>query len=300
MLRQVIEALQPRPGSRLADGTTGLGGHASALLEASAPDGLLFGCDRDGAALELAARRLAPFAGRFELRQMNFAGLARWIQPGTCSGVLLDLGVSSAQLDSAERGFSFQRDGALDMRMGNDTTVTAAAICNTASAEELARIFEDYGDERHARRIARAIEHDREARPFETTLQLAGLVERLNPRRGSKTHPATRVFQALRIAVNDELASLREGLAGALEVLKPGGRLAVISFHSIEDRITKNFGRDAARDYTVPGEVDVPELRQPRTPLVTVLTRKAILPDADEIAANPRARSAQLRVFEKL
>jgi len=300
LLPQVLEALRPRAGSRLVDGTIGLGGHASALLMASAPDGLLLGCDLDGAALEIASRRLEPFTGRFELQRMNFAGLAQWIQPGSCGGMLLDLGVSSAQLDSPARGFSFQNDGPLDMRMDCNSPMTAATLCNTASAAELARMFADFSDEPHARRIARAIESERQSHTFETTGQLARLVERINPRCGSRSHPATRVFQALRMAVNDELASLRSGLAAALEILAPGGRLAVITFHSIEDRITKNFGRDAARDYSVPGAEDIPELRQARQPLLRVLTRKPVVPDAAEIAANPRARSAQLRVFEKL
>ncbi|MBI3877644.1 MAG: 16S rRNA (cytosine(1402)-N(4))-methyltransferase RsmH [Verrucomicrobia bacterium] len=300
MVAEVLAALQPKPGGRYADGTVGLAGHASAILTASAPNGFLFGCDRDGVALEAAAARLVPFAGRFELRRMNFAELAGWVGAGTCDGILLDLGVSSVQLDTAARGFSFQQDGPLDMRMDDRTPVTAATICNTASAEELAKLFEDYGDEPHARRIARAIERDRQVRPFTTTRQLAELIERLNPRRGSKTHPATRVFQALRIAVNDEIASVRRGLSGAFGALKPGGRMAVITFHSLEDRVVKWFGRDAALDYTVPGGVDVPELRQPRMPLMRVLTRKPVQPGGAEVAENPRARSAQLRVFEKI
>ena len=183
----------------------------------------------------------------------NFAELADWVPAGSCDGVLLDLGVSSPQLDEAERGFSFQQDGPLDMRMDRRQELTAADLVNGASAEELARIFWELGGERDARRFARAIVQDRERRQFETTRQLAELIERLAPRRGKKTHPATKVFQALRIAVNDEIGSLKRGLAAAVKILKPGGRLAVITFHSLEDRVVKDFGRARARDYTFTG-----------------------------------------------
>ncbi|NDF01228.1 MAG: 16S rRNA (cytosine(1402)-N(4))-methyltransferase RsmH, partial [Verrucomicrobia bacterium] len=208
--------------------------------------------------------------------------------------------VSSPQLDRAERGFSFQQDGPLDMRMDARQALTAAELVNSASADELAKIFWDYGDESDSRRMARAIERDRQVRRFETTRQLAELMERISPRHGRKAHPATRVFQALRIAVNDEIGSLRRGLTGAVRLLKPGGRLAVITFHSLEDRVVKEFGREQARDYVVLGEVDVPELRQPRVPVVRLVTRKAIGAGDAEVAANPRARSAQLRVMEKI
>jgi 16S rRNA (cytosine1402-N4)-methyltransferase len=260
----------------------------------------LYGCDRDGVAVEAAARRLAEFAGRFEIRRGNFSELADWVPAGSCDGVLLDLGVSSPQLDVAERGFSFQQDGPLDMRMDSRQTMTAADLLNTEPAEELARIFWEYGDERDSRRFARAIVHDRELRPFKTTRQLAELIERLAPRYGKKAHPATKVFQALRIAVNDEIGSLERGLAGAMKILKPGGRLAVITFHSLEDRVVKEFGRGRARDYTFTGEVDIPELRQPRTPELKLVTRKATMPGEAELKQNPRSRSAQLRVFEKM
>jgi len=300
MVEEVLAALGPKPGGTHADGTLGSGGHAAALLRASAPTGWLFGCDRDGDALEATRERLAAeFMSRFELRRGNFAELTDWVPTGSCDSVLLDLGVSSPQLDRAERGFSFQQDGPLDMRMDARQVLTAAALVNSASVEELAKIFRDNGDETDARRIARAIEHDRRVQRFDTTRQLAELIERIAPRRGRKVHPATRVFQALRIAVNDEIGSLRRGLAGAVQLLKPGGRLAVITFHSLEDRVVKEFGREQARDYVAPGEVDVPELRQPRTPVLRLVTRKAICAGDAEVAANPRARSAQLRVFEK-
>ena len=300
MLAEVLSALQPRPGGRYVDGTVGSGGHAAAILKASAPSGFVCGCDRDGDALEAATARLAEFIGRWELRRGNFADLGEWVPAGSGDGVLLDLGVSSPQLDRAGRGFSFQQDGPLDMRMDTRQSLTAATLLNEADAAELARIFWEYGDERDSRRFARAIEHDRAARRFETTRQLAGLIERLAPRHGRKSHPATKVFQALRIAVNDELGSLARGLQAALTVLKPGGRLAVITFHSLEDRAVKRWGRDLALDYTVPGGVDVPALRQPRAPVLRLVNRKALVPGEAELAENPRARSAQLRVFEKL
>ncbi|MBI3192683.1 MAG: 16S rRNA (cytosine(1402)-N(4))-methyltransferase RsmH [Pedosphaera parvula] len=300
MVAEVLAALRVRPGGRYADGTAGGGGHAAAILKASAPDGSLAGCDRDGAAIDAASRHLANFAGRFELRRGNYADLADWVEAGSCDGVLLDLGVSSPQLDRAERGFSFQQDGPLDMRMDTRQPLTAATLVNEAPAEELARIFWELGGERESRRIARAIEHDRAVRRFETTGQLAALIERLAPRRGKKAHPATRIFQALRMAVNDEAGELRRGLDAVVSLLNPGGRLAVITFHSLEDRMVKDFGRRETRDYTVPGEVDVPELRQPRTPTLRWVSRKAIQPSATELAANPRARSAQLRVLEKV
>ena len=296
----MLEALKPGNGARIADGTIGGGGHAAAILAASSPSGWLSGCDRDGAAVEAAKARLAEFEGRFEIRQGNFADLADWVPAESCDGVLLDLGVSSPQIDFAERGFSFQSEGPLDMRFDRRQTLTARSLINESSVEELANVFWEFGGERDARRFARAIVKQRETRSFETTRQLAELIERLSPRRGKKAHPATRVFQAVRIAVNDEISSLKRGLDGALKILKRGGRLAVITFHSLEDRVVKDFGRARARDYTFTGGVDVPELREPRAPELKLVTRKAIQPSAAEVAENPRSRSAQLRVFEKL
>ena len=300
MVPEVLEALHPRPGGRYADGTIGAGGHAEAILSASSPNGFLFGCDRDGEAVATARRRLEPYHQRCEIRQGNFSELADWIEAGSCDGALLDLGVSSAQLDRPERGFSFQREGPLDMRMDSQRPGTAADLINGLDEEELAGIFWDLGDEPQARRFARAIVKERQARRFETTGQLAQLIERLAPRSGKRRHPATRVFQALRMAVNDEASSLRSGLAAACTILKPGGRLAVITFHSLEDRIVKQFGRERSRGYTVEGEADLPEFRKPQPPQLKWLSRKAIQPSAEEVADNPRARSAQLRVLEKL
>lgn len=299
MMAEVLDALKPKPGGRYADGTVGAAGHAAAVLAASSPTGWLYGCDRDGDAVQAARVRLGEFAGRFEIRRGNFDGLREWIPAGSCDGVLLDLGVSSPQLDVAERGFSFQNDGPLDMRMDTRQARTAADLVDTLTADELAKIFWEYGDERESRRFARALVHDREQTPFKTTRQLAELIERLSPRRGRKAHPATRVFQALRIAVNDEIGSLERGLDGALKILKPGGRLAVITFHSLEDRVVKLFGRARARDYTFAG-TDVPELRSPCAPELRLVSRKAIMPAGAELAENPRSRSAQLRVMEKM
>ena len=301
MAAEVLAALNPRPGGRYADGTLGGAGHAAKLLAASSPTGWLSGCDRDGVALEVARARLSEaFVGRFELRRGNFSELADWISEKSCDGVLLDLGVSSPQLDVAERGFSFMQDGPLDMRMDHRQKQTAADVVNGEDAEPLAKIFWEYGDERDSRRFAKAIVHDRALRKFETTKQLADLIERLAPRHGKKSHPATKVFQALRIAVNDEIGSLKRGLGAAVKILKPGGRLAVITFHSLEDRVVKEFGREKTRDYTFLGAVDVPELRTPMVPELKWVSRKAILPSAEELEKNPRARSAQLRVLEKI
>jgi len=300
MVAEVLAALRPKPDGRYADGTVGGAGHAAAILAASTPNGWLFGCDRDGGAVEAARAQLAEFAERFEIRRGNFADLAEWVAAGSCDGVLLDLGVSSPQLGTPERGFSFQQDGPLDMRMDTRQPQTAADLVNSASAEELAKIFWELGDERESRRFAKAIVHDREEHPFKTTRQLAELIERLSPRAGRRTHPATKVFQAVRLAVNDEIGSLKRGLVAALTILKPGGRLAVMTFHSLEDRVVKDFGRARARDYTFSGGMDVPELREPRAPQLRWVIRKATKPGAAELAENPRSRSAQLRVLEKI
>src|SRR5271170_6649770 len=262
MAAEVLDALKPKPGGRYADGTLGGAGHAASILAASSPTGWLSGCDRDGVAVEAAKKRLAEkFAGRFEIRRGNFAELADWVAGKSCDGVILDLGVSSPQLDSAARGFSFQNDGPLDMRMDDRQKLTAANLVNDLSAEELAKIFWEFGSERESRRFAKAIVHDRAQRKFEATKQLVELIERLGPRHGKKSHPATKVFQALRIAVNDEIGSLKRGLEAALKILKPGGRLAVITFNSCHATVVKECGLQKSRDYTFSGEVDVPKLR---------------------------------------
>jgi 16S rRNA (cytosine1402-N4)-methyltransferase len=300
LLEEVLLALQPAAGRLYVDGTVGGGGHAEAILEASGPGGRLVGFDRDDWALAAAARRLKRFGDRLELHREPFAGLAKCLVKASCDGVLLDLGVSSPQLDEAERGFSFQVEGPLDMRMDRRQPVSAAQLVNELEAGELATIFWELGGERRSRRIARAIVEQRDMQRIETTLQLADTVERACPRRGARTHPATGVFQALRMAVNDELGQVQAGLDAAWSVLKPGGCLAVITFHSGEDRLVKQFSRRLAKPYTVRGDVDVPELREPREPLARELSRKAIKPSDAEVGRNPRSRSAQMRAMEKL
>lgn len=289
-----------RPGGRWLDATLGRAGHAIAILEKSAPDGFLIGVDQDADALAESRERLMRFEGRFELHHANFSELANGVTVGSCDGVLMDLGVSSPQLDNAERGFSFQQEGPLDMRMDRRQVLTAADVVNQCGETELADIFWQLGEERASRRIAKAIVADRRQSRLMTTTQLATLIERVSPRAGRKTHPATRVFQALRCYVNDEHGSLMSGLAAACSLLKPGGRLVVISFQSQEARAVKDFGNARSRDYEFDGSVDVPELRRPRSPELRWVERKAVMPTPDEEARNPRARSAQLRALEKL
>jgi 16S rRNA (cytosine1402-N4)-methyltransferase len=300
MVDEVINAMRPRASGFYADGTVGGGGHARAILIASSPDGRLLGCDRDEEALRAAGARLAPFAGRFELRHGSFRELNQWTAEQSCDGIFLDLGVSSPQLDHGDRGFSFQKDGPLDMRMDRAQPLTARTVVNEWPVEDLATIFFKYGEDRNGRRLARAIEKRRTVRPIQTTGELASLIEEETPRRGARTHPATKVFQALRIAVNDELAQLEEGLVVCWRLLKKGGRLIVLTFHSLEDRLVKNFGRNLERDYWYEGAVDVPELRKPKAPELRWLNRKAIIPSEAEQKENPRARSAQLRAMEKI
>ncbi len=283
------------------DGTVGAGGHAAAVLVASAPDGQLFGLDRDSQALELARQHLAPFGARVHLFHANFDQLqpvtAQYSMP-PADGVLLDLGVSSMQFDQAERGFSFQVDGPLDMRMDKTTGPTAADLVNNLAEEELADLIYQYGEERHSRRIARAIV---KARPIRRTVELVQVVARAaggsRADRG-RIHPATRSFQALRIAINDELGALERTLPQALDILGLGGRLAIISFHSLEDRIVKNYFRREASDCICPSEQPVCTCGHQAT--IRIITKKPITPALEEIDQNPRARSAKLRVVELL
>lgn len=300
---EVLGLLEPRPGECFLDGTVGGGGHARLLLEASAPDGRLIGLDRDPAALARAAEVLKPFAGRFILEHANFADAGRVLAAlgsGPLDGILFDLGVSSHQLDTAERGFSFRQDAPLDMRMDPTGGPTAADLLATASVEELQRIFREYGEERFAGRIARRVAARRETAPLQRTLELAELVRDVVPggRVPARIHPATRVFQALRIAVNGELDQVVRGVAGAIELLKPGGRLVVISFHSLEDRIVKRLFAEEARGCICPPRLPICQCgHQPR---VELLTRKGIRAGEAEVAVNPRARSAVLRGVRRL
>ncbi len=299
LAKEVLEGLCPRKNGRYADGTIGGGGHAEMILKAGVGS-WLGGSDRDGAAVEAASSRLAPFGDRVDVRHGAFTTLTDWIESGTLDGILLDLGVSSHQLDEAGRGFSMQKEGPLDMRMNEKQNETAADWVNTRTAEDLANIFWGLGGERHSRKIAGAIVRQRELAPLKTTIELADVIEKACPRKGRKTHPATRTFQALRMAVNDEVEELQKGLPLVVSLLKPGGRLAVITFHSGEDRTVKKFGREETRDYDVQGEEDVPDLRVQRPARMRWVNRKAIRVTEEEEAKNPRARSAQLRVLEKL
>jgi 16S rRNA (cytosine1402-N4)-methyltransferase len=289
LLAEVLGALTPRRGQLIVDGTFGAGGYARAFLERGAE---VAAFDRDPAARAYAAA-LAP-AGRLTLTQDRFSTMAQHLGEGAADGVALDLGVSSMQLDEPARGFSLMRDGPLDMRMG-DEGPTAAELVNEASPGELARIFRIYGEERQARRIAGAIMRRRTEQAFTHTLDLAAVVERaLGGRRGARLHPATRVFQALRIAVNAELDELEQGLAAAERVLKAGGRLAVVSFHSLEDRIVKTFLTERAG--RVPGgSRHAPPLAKGPAPSFELIFNGAHGPSDAEAAANPRARSAKLR-----
>jgi 16S rRNA (cytosine1402-N4)-methyltransferase len=303
LLAEAATALRPRAGGRYLDGTFGGGGHTRAILDASSPDGIVLALDADEEAIAR-GRSLAAEPGignRLRLVHANFARLAEVAREqdlAPLDGVLLDLGMSSFQLAAAERGFAFRLSGPLDMRFDRSTGQPASVLVNRLAAEDLAQLLWRYGEEPRARRIAHAIVRERERAPIETTARLAEIVERaVGGRRGADTHPATRTFQALRIATNDELAALEAALAGAVEVLTPGGRLAVISFHSLEDRIVKRFIQREAATCICPPEQPVCTCgHQPRLRAVG----RPIKPGAAEVAANPRSRSAILRVAERL
>ena len=292
---EAIEWLAVDRGGLFVDATLGAGGHAEAILEAS-PRARVAGIDRDPDARELAAAQLARFGDRIEIHAGNFDQLESVLAGRRPAGVLADLGVSSLQLDRGERGFSFRRDGPLDMRMGR-AGETAAQLIRRLTEAELETIFREYGEEREARRVARAVAAARDERPIETTGELAEIVRGAKRRRGEqRIDPATRVFQALRIAVNDELESLERLLAGAVELLDRDGRLVVISYHSLEDRIVKHRLRDRAR-----GEVDpITGRTRSETRVLELLTRRPVMPSDDEIARNPRGRSARLRAARRL
>jgi len=301
LLAEVLAQLDPREAGRYLDGTVGAGGHAAAILERSAPDGRLLGLDVDPAALAIARRQLAHFGDRAVLVRANFAlcdVVARERRFLPVDGVLLDLGLSSIQLADEDRGFSFRSKGPLDMRADPELLRTAADIVNRAGEQELRRILAEYGEETEAARVAGAIARRRVKRPFETADDLARFVAGVKTRRPRGIEPATQVFQALRIAVNDELASLERGLAAAVAILRPGGRLAVISFHSLEDRVTKRFFARESRDCICPPHL--PTCVCGHRAGLRVVARRPITPDAAEVARNPRARSARLRVAEKL
>ena len=293
LLEPVVAALGHRTGGRFLDGTLGGGGHAHALLQATGPDSILVGIDRDPAARAAASRRLAEFGDRAVIRAGTYADMADIAADhAPFHGILLDIGVSSPQLDHPERGFSLRADGPLDMRMNQSDGETAAELLDRLDEPALTTILRDYGEEPRAVRIARAI---LAGRPWTSTLALADAVARASGYRNSRTHPATRTFQALRIAVNDELRQLERGLDAALSLLAPLGRLAVISFHSLEDRIVKTRFRTLAAIGTPRDEYG-----HPRTPAqVRLITRKPIRGDRHD-PTNPRSRSASLRIVERL
>jgi len=285
------------------DGTLGGAGHAGLILTASAPDGILIGFDRDAEAIAVATERLAPFGGRARLFQRNYAAIAATLAEigvDAIDGFVLDLGVSSHQLDKDERGFSFMHDAPLDMRMDRSCGPSAADLVNTLPEAELFRIISEYGEERWAKRVAAFIVAARAEKPIETTLQLVDLIKGAIPKAKweDRLHPATRTFQGLRIAVNEELKSLEEGLVDLLALLRVGGRGAVISFHSLEDRIVKSSFRAAAVGCTCP--IGLPGCVCGRVPQFKVLTGKPLRAREEEIAGNPRSRSARLRVVEKI
>ena len=298
LYKEIIHALQPRNGGRYVDGTLGAGGHARGILEACAPDGRLLGLDVDPQALAIARKTLAPYEHRIHLAQASYTSLSEQLADlgwDTVDGIVLDLGASSMQFDTPERGFSFLQDAPLDMRFGPHLEQTAADLVNKLSERELADLLYNYGEERDSRKIARAIV---KARPLHTTRELVAAIESVSPRRGDRLHPATRTFQALRIAVNEELASIEAVLPQVMAALRPGGRVAVISFHSLEDRIVKDFFREQSRDRVNPPYEQIYEVERKAT--LKEVNRKPITPSDEEIKENPRARSAKLRIAEKM
>ena len=290
LYNEVLELLQPRPNGRYLDGTVGAGGHTRGILEASSPNGQVIAFDRDPAAIAFAQAQLAEFGQRVIFVNDSYTAMQGY---GQFDGILLDLGLSSRQLADSQRGFSFLREGPLDMRFDTAKGQTAADLINNLTETELADIFWRYGEERRSRQWAKVIVANR---PLTTTTQLADLIANQVRKRG-RIHPATQIFQALRIAVNSELEMVEKGVAMAIEALNENGRLAVISFHSLEDRFVKQTFRDLSRECVCPPEQPICTCQ--RQPIVRLITRKAVQASADEIAANPRSRSARLRVIEK-
>lgn len=296
-----MEFLRPAPGGRYVDGTLGGGGHSEAILTASGPDGQVLGLDRDDEAIGAAVERLRPFGTRLIARQASFADarviLAEIGWRGV-DGIILDLGVSSWQIDVPERGFSFRLGGRLDMRMDRRQSLDACRLVNTATVEELTRIFRTYGEEPQARRIAERIAAERRLRSIESTDELARIVEGAKGGRRRDHHPATQVFQALRIAVNQELDQLENFLEDGFDLLRPNGRMVIISFHSLEDRLVKNSFRKWSRACLCPPRALVCQCGWNQK--VKLLTKKPLVPGDAETATNPRARSAKLRAVERV
>lgn len=299
LLDEALEGLAVRPDGLYVDGTFGRGGHSRAILARLSREGRLIGFDKDPEAIR-AGTELAAEDGRFVVVKRSFAELAEELRArsleGQVDGILLDLGVSSPQLDDPARGFSFLNDGPLDMRMDPDSGQSAADWVNSASESDIATVLKEYGEERFSRRMARAIVERRTQTPFTRTADLAEVIKQANPAWEKHKHPATRAFQGIRIFINRELADLEQGLKAAVEMLAPGGRLAVISFHSLEDRLVKQFMRREAKGEPLPRDLPV---RDVDIPTRLKLQGKAIKPSAAEVAANPRARSAVLRIAER-
>ncbi|MCO1333692.1 16S rRNA (cytosine(1402)-N(4))-methyltransferase RsmH [Microbulbifer sp. OS29] len=298
LLREAVDALVTEPDGFYLDGTFGRGGHSAAILDSLGPDGQLVGVDKDPQAIDFAEQRFAG-ESRFSIWHGSFADMdvAAGQFAGKVSGILLDLGVSSPQLDQAERGFSFMNDGPLDMRMDTSRGLSAAQWVNTEAEAEMVRVFKEYGEERFARRMAGAIVRRRKEKPFERTLDLAEVVKEANPAWEKGKHPATRVFQAIRIHINGELDDLHSALDKSLQLLAPGGRLVVISFHSLEDRIVKRFIREKERGPQLPRGLPVMDSQIVKT-LRSV--GKAVKANTSEVDENQRSRSAVMRVAEKL
>ena len=298
LLDEILAGLQPQLGGYFVDCTVGLGGHAAAILEKISPSGRLLGIDADPEAIKLSQDKLGDYGGAVTLVNDNFINLeaiCKRYHFHPVDGILFDLGVSSLQLDTAERGFSFQLDAPLNMRFDPGQGLTASDIVNSFSEQELAKLIEKYGEERHSRRIARYIVQNR---PIATTVELASLVEQASSGKRAKIHPATRTFMALRIAVNSELQNLELALKQTINLLRPGGRLTVISYHSLEDRIVKQFMRYAASSCLCPPGTVV--CRCGHVPTLKLISRKVIKPTSLEIESNPRSRSAKLRIAERL
>jgi 16S rRNA (cytosine1402-N4)-methyltransferase len=298
LYNEIIHALQPRKSGFYVDCTVGVGGHARGILDASNPEGCLLGMDVDPQALVIARKNLAPFGKRVILIQASYTTLHEQLLQlgwGLVDGILLDLGVSSIQLDNPERGFSFRMEGPLDMRFDPNNPINAFDLVNELPEADLAKILHEYGEERQSRQIARAI---RKARPVHNTIELEKIIIDASRYSQGRIHPATRTFQALRIAVNQELDALRSVLPQAVGFLKPGGRLAVISFHSLEDRIVKQFFRRESRDCVCPPQI--PVCNCDHQAVLKEINRRPIRPSESEIEVNPRSRSARLRIVEKI
>lgn len=298
MLEACMRLMDPQPGGKYADGTLGAGGHSEAILKASSPDGKLISFDLDPVAIAIARERLEPYGDRVRIIQDSYVNLGRYAEENSLDGFIVDLGVSSMQLDRQDRGFSFLQDGPLDMRFSPEQPLTAADLVNQLPEEELARILWLYGEERKSRQIAAMICAERERNKIVTTAQLRDVILSAAGNSREKIHPATRSFQAIRIAVNGELDAVEAVLPAAVKALKPGGRLLVISFHSLEDRIVKNYFKTESKDCLCPPEQ--PVCTCGHKAVLRELTRHPVTADDEEIKLNPRARSAKLRAAVKI